>query len=278
MAKNLSCPVTDPLTQSSRPGCPEKMPGLHANITMQDIMEAIAEAYDNPVDDDFGGDSCAAEKRKEHANLNLIAEEFGMTPLKVRKLLITAGYHYQREIYSTPISRKVNDLYIEGKNIEEIMELTGLSRASVHGYLPYSKTVYKMEEGSAASERIRRYQERNYACERLRTAIHLQEPEVDELLWNTIIQFEGYPFCTSKGLKFSYIIKKRRDGSNSGEMFISRKEKSITKATVMIAFHKALELMDAEGSVSGPKKLGTFGASYLYPVFIRLFLPENRRL
>ena len=43
MAKNLSCPVTDPLTQSSRPGCPEKMPGLHANITMQDIMEAIAE-------------------------------------------------------------------------------------------------------------------------------------------------------------------------------------------------------------------------------------------
>ena len=158
------------------------------------------------------------------------------------------------------------------------MELTGLSRASVHGYLPYSKTVYKMEEGSVASERIRRYQERNHACERLRTAIHLQEPEVDELLWNTIIQFEGYPFCTSKGLKFSYIIKKRRDGSNSGEMFISRKEKSITKATVMIAFHKALELMDAEGSVSGPKKLGTFGASYLYPVFIRLFLPENRRL
>ena len=44
------------------------MPGLHANITMQDIMEAIAEAYENPADDDFGGDSCAAEKRKEHAN------------------------------------------------------------------------------------------------------------------------------------------------------------------------------------------------------------------
>ena len=83
---------------------------------------------------------------------------------------------------------------------------------------------------------------------------------------------------TGRNQQFSYIIKKRRDGSNSGEMFISRKEKSITKATVMIAFHKALELMDAEGSVSGPKKLGTFGASYLYPVFIRLFLPENRRL
>lgn len=32
----------------------------------------------------------------------------------------------------------------------------------------------------------------------------------------------------------------------------------------MVAFHKALEL---DRVVTGPKKLGTFGASYLYPVF-----------
>ena len=50
--------------------------------------------------------------------------------------------------------------------------------------------------------------------------------------------------------------------------------KSITQSTVFIAFHKALEL---EGIVTGPKKLGTFGASYLYPVFLELgvICPDN---
>ncbi len=47
-------------------------------------------------------------------------------------------------------------------------------------------------------------------------------------------------------------------------MFVTRKDKSITRASVMMAFHKALELGRI---VTGPKKLGTFGASYLYPVF-----------
>lgn len=50
-------------------------------------------------------------------------------------------------------------------------------------------------------------------------------------------------------------------------MFVNRKSKSITQATVFMAFRKAMEL---EGTVAGPKKLGTFGASYLYPVFVKL--------
>ena len=37
--------------------------------------------------------------------------------------------------------------------------------------------------------------------------------------------------------------------------------------TVFMAFRKAMEL---GGVVAGPKKLGTFGASYLYPVFVRV--------
>ena len=44
-------------------------------------------------------------------------------------------------------------------------------------------------------------------------------------------------------------------------------EKSITQSTVVMAFHKAL---DMEGKVKGPKKLGTFGASYLYPLLLKL--------
>ena len=106
------------------------------------------------------------------------------------------------------------------------------------------------------------------AAERLRAALSQgDERERDEALWDALIAWQGETFHTAKGLEFNYIIRERRDGALSGEMFISRKEKSITQSTVFMAFHKALEL---GGRVVGPKKLGTFGASYLYPVFIRL--------
>lgn len=82
----------------------------------------------------------------------------------------------------------------------------------------------------------------------------------DGLLWETLIKFQRHPFYTAKNLEFSYIIK-------GNEMFVTRKDKSITRASVMVAFHKALELNRV---VTGPKKLGTFGASYLYPVFQKI--------
>lgn len=44
-------------------------------------------------------------------------------------------------------------------------------------------------------------------------------------------------------------------------MFVDRKEKSITRATVMKAYGKVVEL---DGAVKGPKTLGTFGASYMF--------------
>ena len=89
----------------------------------------------------------------------------------------------------------------------------------------------------------------------------------DQALWEALIAWQGQTFLTAKGLRYSYSIRERRDGALGGEMFISRKEKSITQSTVFMAFRRALEL---GGVVAGPKKLGTFGASYLYPVFIRL--------
>lgn len=80
---------------------------------------------------------------------------------------------------------------------------------------------------------------------------------LDELLWETLIQFQGHSFYTAKELEFLYVIK-------GNEMFVTRKDKSITQASILMSFHKALELGRV---VAGPKKLGTFGASYLYPVF-----------
>ena len=111
--------------------------------------------------------------------------------------------------------------------------------------------------------------ERAEAVARFRAALSdgAEEQALDEALWDALIALQGETFSTAKGLAYTYLIRERRDGAMSGEMFISRKEKSITQSTVFMAFHKALEL---GGEVVGPKKLGTFGASYLYPVFIRL--------
>ena len=74
---------------------------------------------------------------------------------------------------------------------------------------------------------------------------------------------QGCVFRTSKGLPFQYALK-------GGEMFIDRKSKSLTRATVFLAFHRAMEIQKTEGCVSGPKRLGTFGASYLYAIFLCL--------
>ena len=217
---------------------PKKKPNYNPDQVMQEFMAAVADAfgsYDDREDTTFPG-------------LNAVATEFGITALKARKLLITAG------VYSTALSRQV----------DQIMKITGLSRASVHSYLPYTKIPYKMAELSANAERIRLYRERKQKCEEfsanLATLAGQPTKEQEDTLWSMLLYLQGCVFPTAKGLKFTYKIK-------GGEMFVNRKSKSITQATVFMAYHKAMELGDA---VAGPKKLGTFGASYLYPIFVRL--------
>ena len=79
-------------------------------------------------------------------------------------------------------------------------------------------------------------------------------------LWDELKAHENEPFVTVNGLRYTYSIR-------GNELFVDRKGKSITRASVNLAYNKALAL---EGNVCGPKALGVFGASYLYPIFIRL--------
>ena len=150
------------------------------------------------------------------------------------------------------------------------MKITGLSRASVHSYLPYTKIPYNLAELSANAERIRLYRERKRKCEefcsragRITAANRMTAKEQETELWELLKFLQGCVFLTAKGLKFTYKIR-------GGEMLVNRKSKSITQATVFMAYNRAVELMKETGSVTGPKQLGTFGASYLYPVFVRI--------
>ena len=83
--------------------------------------------------------------------------------------------------------------------------------------------------------------------------------EEENELWEQLIENQDRVFKTARGLEFRYRIV-------GNEMFVERKEKSITRSTVNMAYRKAVELR----VVTGPKKLGVFGASYLYPVFVEL--------
>ncbi|MBR3509210.1 MAG: hypothetical protein IKO03_10660 [Lachnospiraceae bacterium] len=84
-------------------------------------------------------------------------------------------------------------------------------------------------------------------------------------MWNLIEAHQGCVFQTAKGLEFRYKVK-------GGEIFVDRKKDSITKATVW----KALEnVMERNGEVKGPKKIGVFGASYLWGMFVRFGVISN---
>ena len=229
---------------------PRKKPDYDPEQVVKEFLDAVEDAFGSYDDRNPGGSA--------FPGLNAVAAAFGMTALKARKLLITAG------VYSTEMSRRVAKLRAEGYDLNQMMEATGLGRASVHSYLPYTKIPYKMAELSANAERIRLYRERKQKCEEfsanLATLAGQPTKEQEDTLWSMLLYLQGCVFPTAKGLKFTYKIK-------GGEMFVNRKSKSITQATVFMAYHKAMELGDA---VAGPKKLGTFGASYLYPIFVRL--------
>ena len=187
----------------------------------------------------------------------------------MKKLLITAGMRYKKEIYVNDTGREVLKLHQEGKSISEIMDRTGLKRSSVFGYLPYSKTVYEASELSTDAERIRLFRSRQGRCRNFMMDIAVKsQDEAEVYLWDTLEYLQGCIFYTSgrgsrEGVKFRYEIR-------GGEMFVNRKEKSITRATVMLALNNAMKLQQESGCVAGPKKIGTVGASYLYPIFLRL--------
>ncbi len=88
---------------------PKKKPEYNSEEVSQQIIEAITDAYLNP------SEGTADEDGKMY--INLLAEEFSMSRIKVRKLLITSG------AYETPISRQVNELHKGGKSVMEIQTI-----------------------------------------------------------------------------------------------------------------------------------------------------------
>ena len=113
----------------------------------------------------------AVIRYKDGMTLQAIADALSLNPIKVRKLLITAGI-YESDV-AEMVWRTFNN-YRETQGYKDAVLSTAsslkLSRASVTSYLPYEKGVYfpsTAEKGkiSVGAERQRRYR----AVRKLRT-------------------------------------------------------------------------------------------------------------
>ena len=231
-------------------GRKKSKPEYSATNNLQEQMEAAVDLYN------------------ADCSLQAIAEEIGLNPIKVRKLLITAG------VYESETAEMVMDTFHSYRQTQSYTDAIlstastlQLSRSSITSYLPYEKGVYfpstvAGDKISVGAERQRRYR----AVRRL-----LEEPS-EEMLWNCVIAFRGYTFHTVKGLPFSYEIKLGRNGSLTRELWIDRREgsKSLAWSSVMLAYKSIREL---GAVVERPKALGDIrGVSYIYGMFCRFGL------
>ena len=201
----------------------------------------------------------------EECSLQDIADALNLNPIKVRKLLITAG------VYESDVAEKVNNTFEEYREKQDYKtallstaNTLQLSKASITSYLPYKKGVYfpstEKEKISVGAERQRRYR----AMKRWRA-----DP-TEENFWGVVVSYSGVRFKTYSGLPFSYEVRKGRNGEYTKELWIDRREKSKSLAWSSII----LALSNIKGEVvDRPKALGDIrGVTYIYGMFYRFGL------
>ena len=222
-------------------------PEYDAGKNLKEQMESAVALYDSEM------------------SLQAIGDALNLNPIKVRKLLITAG------VYESDVAEKVKNTFEEYRETQDYKtsilsaaKALNLSKASVTSYLPYQKGVYfpstEKEKISVGAERQRRYR-----------AMKLWRAHpTEENFWGLVLAYAGVKFKTYSGLSFSYEIKKGRNGEYTKELWIDRREKSKSLAWSSVL----LALKNIKGEVvDRPKALGDIrGVTYIYGMFYRFGL------
>lgn len=210
----------------------------------------------------------AADLYTDKMSLQAIADALSLNPIKVRKLLITAG------VYESDTAKLVQQTFGSFRStqsysaaVTSTMAALQLSHPSVTSYLPYEKGVYFPEEAEAANISAGAERQRHY-----RAVAALKKNPCEENLWKCVVAFRGYKFKTMSGLPFTYTLKKGRGDEFTKELWIDRREdsKSLAWSSVMLAYHNIGKIGEV---VDRPKALGDIrGVSYIYGVFYRFGL------
>ena len=240
------------MKKTRKPGGGRKKlkPEYDAGKNLQEQMESAVALYDTEM------------------SLQAIADALNLNPIKVRKLLITAG------VYESDAAKKVKNTFEEYRKTQDhktailsTAAVLKLSNASVTSYLPYEKGVYfpsaaDKKKISVGAERQRRYR----AVRKLRT-----EP-TEEHLWEVVLLYAGVRFKTYSGLPFTYEIRKGRNVQYTKELWIDRREnsKSLAWSSVLLALGHIKKVGEI---VERPKALGDIrGVTYIYGMFYRFGL------
>lgn len=143
----------------------QKKPGYDSKVVQGELVEKVCSFFGR-VYDDFeeerhlalrghrSGDEKWEELMGGEPTINETAAEFDITPMKVRKLLITGG------CYDTEIYRRIKALREQGKTVEAIAERIQKKSITVRSYLPYERVIYNLEEKSVNADRLQRFKER----------------------------------------------------------------------------------------------------------------------
>lgn len=250
-AKSKGSPPTPGAGKGRRVGRPRTKPDYSAAQIVCEQMALTTALY----------------KANPRPSLQSIAEQLGLNPIKVRKLLITAG------VYESEIADRVNAVFAEQQKsktyteaVQATAEILRLSRASIASYLPYEKGVYFPESAEGDKISVNAERQRRY-----RAVMRLKADPNEENLWKCLVAFQGYPFKTYYGLSFRYTIHKGRNNDYTRELFIGcrEKSKSLSWSSVRLAFHN----VEGQPMIRRPKALGDIrGVSYIYGIFYRFGL------
>ena len=224
-------------------------PEYDAGKNLKELMESAVALYNSEM------------------SLQAIGDELGLNPIKVRKLLITAG------VYESDVAEKVQDTFEEYRETQDYKEAIlstaatlELSKASVTSYLPSKKGVYfpntEKEKISIGAERQRRY----------RSMKRWKADPTEENFWGVVVAYAGVKFKTYSGLPFTYEVRKGRNGEYTKELWIDRREKSKSLAwsSVLLALRNIKKVGEV---VDRPKALGDIrGVTYIYGMFYRFGL------
>lgn len=244
-------------------------------MPMNYLLKELVTAYKNPQPED--------EDRNGNTRLAVLRERFHLSPLRLQKLLVTAGVY--EPVKDSSMYSVITRLYKAGKSVKEIMEQTGLSNAAVSACLPYERVVYNADllgvELSDAARRKRRQRSRE---EMIKQNVRnlLQFAATDETFWAALQEHAWEKFISTDGERFTYHMLTDRPPRKAGEKVISVVDYKqgllpFTYQEVTDVLHEALELK-AVGTTAVSSFKQTAALPYLYPLLVYFgILPGNKK-
>ena len=241
-----------------------------AEKSINTFYASVSEAYNHP-----GANEKSRDGRKPQA---LLAEEFGISRLKVRKILITTGD------VAYPETKRIQELLARGMKKQDVCEHLNMSISTLNSFLPYEKGVYNLADVSIYSESSRIYRERRAVV------LALQSNPSPYKLWRCVCLFTGYPFVTSgpgdqAGVRFRYEVRAagdtderqyaRSDAEGFGDELLiiriagGKQEKRIDRGSLEDALKTVLDLRKKGEEITDPEQLNVEGARYIFSMYKR---------